>query len=772
MRINSLFLLSIIGAILPVHAPMARAGALAPTAHWSYAGKTGVGTAYAPYGAKRAASKVWYSAADGYLTETMYGQIHEAQIASARLAVRVGRRLILEGRDTVSRSQWLDVDARGRPQSPALKLTTRARDGSVEIEKDIFTDPDRDVLVMRVIVRPLKGGATPFLVVEPHMDNSAAANLGSAARRRLSAHQGRAFLSVEDAQGFVKASAGPVADGPALASGAPSRALSGPPGAVLLTAQLSGPARRPQVFDLAFGFGASDAASDTAARESLAVGFDALLSRFEGRGGEADGWRAYLKGLTELDRLADQATDGGRLAYASALALKTAEDKLHPGALIASLSNPWGETVAATAPSTGYKAVWPRDFYECAMALAALGDRETPVMALRYLKAVQVTAKTPGADGAFGWFQQKSEVDGTAEWYGVQLDQTAMPIMLAWKLNHLGFIDDAALYAEWRTSLKSAADFLVTGGPIHLKTNRAEIHPPWTQMERWEEKEGYSPSTTAAEITGLTLAADIARRSGDLASAETYQKAADAYSAAVETRMAVPKGALADHPYYIRISKAEQAAQSPDITAQNGQGAIAADQVVDAGFLELVRYGVRKASDPLIADSLKVIDDQSLKDDLRVRYDVRFKDSALAYPAFRRYGHDGYGEDTASGGDYGGQTNPAQRGRLWPLLTGERGHYEIALASENGKASPQALQSIRLTYAGAMEHFANQGLMLPEQVFDGVGADLPHHPALGQGTGSATPLSWAHAEYIKLLRSLADGAVFDLYGPVKDRYAR
>ncbi|MBU2401804.1 MAG: hypothetical protein KJ805_15405, partial [Alphaproteobacteria bacterium] len=71
-----------------------------------------------------------------------------------------------------------------------------------------------------------------------------------------------------------------------------------------------------------------------------------------------------------------------------------------------------------------------------------------------------------------------------------------------------------------------------------------------------------------------------------------------------------------------------------------------------------------------------------------------------------------------------------------------------------------------------MERFANDGLMLAEQVWDGVGAPTAHDYTLGQNTDSATPLAWTHAEYLKLLRSLADGKVWDRYDPVESRYAR
>jgi glucoamylase len=142
-------------------------------------------------------------------------------------------------------------------------------------------------------------------------------------------------------------------------------------------------------------------------------------------------------------------------------------------------------------------------------------------------------------------------------------------------------------------------------------------------------------------------------------------------------------------------------------------------------------------------------------------------------PAFRRYGNDGYGENTETGGNYGvGGMTPGQRGRIWPFFTGERGHYQIALAAADGTVDEAERTDIRQAYVRGMERFANAGLLLPEQVWDGVGDPTPNAYGLGQGTDSATPLAWTHAEYIKLLRSLADGAVWDRYAPVARRYAR
>ena len=318
------------------------------------------------------------------------------------------------------------------------------------------------------------------------------------------------------------------------------------------------------------------------------------------------------------------------------------------------------------------------------------------------------------------------------------------------------------MYAQM---IKPAADFLVAGGTIGLDWNDRVITPPWSQQERWEEQEGYSPSTTAAVITGLTVAAEIARASGDAASGDRYQLAADDYAKKVEARMFTTQGTLGDGDYFLRLSRNEDPNDHLPLGENNGQPALPEDQIIDGGFLELVRYGVRPANASSILATLPEYDDQGREDRLRVRYDIG------DVPAWRRYGNDGYGENMETGGNYGvGGMTPGQRGRLWPIFTGERGHYELARAIEGGVSNAE-IRAIRRTYVAGMEAMANGGYLLSEQIWDGVGNATQHHYRGGQSTNSATPLAWSHAEYLKLLRSLADRQVWDRYAPVAERYA-
>ncbi|NOZ43325.1 MAG: glucan 1,4-alpha-glucosidase [Alphaproteobacteria bacterium] len=760
-------------------------GAPGAPSTWAFAGKDGIGTSYESYdGRTGKISKVWFSVARGILTETMYGLIHQAQIKDMQFLITGDGFVDSEKNDTVATIDYLDKDAAGRPLSLAYRIITRDKQGKYEIEKRIFTDPDRNVLFIRVIFRALKGNITPYLYLNPHVNNTGSGDIARATMTGLYASDSGTYLALKSSGKFVKTSAGFVGVSDGMTDLKDNGKMDWHYGStgkktgnVALMAEL-GTLKQGQVarYDFAIGFGHSAAASTQAAEASLAEGYDRILARYDGKGAYV-GWQDYIASLPALPGMVSSTTDGGKLLYTSAMVLKAQEDKTYPGALIASLSNPWGETSSADKAATGYKAVWPRDFYQTTMAFLALGDRQTALKAFQYLQKLQVTAKTPGNKGASGWFLQKTHVDGVHEWISVQLDQTAMPIMLGWKLHQAGILSDARLRHWYQVMLKPAADFLVYGGKVNLDGNIAQVNPPWTEQERWEEQPGYSPSTTAAVITGLVTAADIARTVGDNASAQRYLKAADDDQARLQSRMFTTTGPFNkgknNGRYFLRITPHQNPNNNDKIPGKNGRAAIGERFMMDAGFLELVRYGVLPADNAAILDSLPELDDQSRGDSLRLHYDFTFKGVKGVFLGWRRYGNDGYGEDADTGRNYGRMT-PGQRGRVWPIFTGERGHYELALdESRTGKVSDKEIDALKNTYVRAMELFANDGMMLPEQVWDGVGVNSRSHPyRRGEGTDSATPLAWAHAEYIKLVRSLTDRKVWDYYQVVGKRYKK
>ncbi|HEV2835288.1 MAG TPA: glycoside hydrolase family 15 protein, partial [Pyrinomonadaceae bacterium] len=414
---------------------------------------------------------------------------------------------------------------------------------------------------------------------------------------------------------------------------------------------------------IALGFGENAANATNAARGSLARGFTATRREYEA------GWSVYVAGLPRVE------VKHQRQFNMAAMVLRGLEDKTFRGAVIASPSVPWGGGPNADeATISGYHAVWSRDLYHVATAFIALGDRATANRLLDYLFRVQ---QKP--DGSF---PRNSWVNGRPIGDGLQMDQVALPIILAYQLKR----NDGA---TWRKHIKPAADLIARRGPN-------------TDQDRWEEKSGYFPATVAAEIAGLVCAADIATINGEKALAGNYLRTADAWAQTV---------------HLIDPSR------------------------VDAGFLELVRLGVKPVRDEEVIESLRVVDQT-------------IKVTTPAGEAWYRYNDDKYGE-TPEGGDFDGRNGV---GRLWTLLNGERGEYEIAAG--NLLAARKRLDTLA--------QFANDGLMIPEQVWDR--KDAPAGFRFGAGTGSATPLAWSMAQFVRLAMNIKHGRNLETPDVVVRRY--
>ncbi len=313
-----------------------------------------------------------------------------------------------------------------------------------------------------------------------------------------------------------------------------------------------------------------------------------------------------------------------------------------------------------------------------------------------------------------GAFPQNSYVDGRPYWTGTQMDQAAAPILLAWRLDAVERYDSL---------VEPAANFIEHSGPF-------------TPQERWEELGGYSPASLAAQVAALTAAADLARRAGDDASAARWQATADAWQAQIKTWTFTTNGPLGDGRYFLRLASRGGPGAAPQraneaTTIRIGGQLVDQRTIVDASFLELVRLGVLAPQDESILATLPKVD-------ASLRVETPFG------PSWRRYPGDRYGEESRSSLALG-------QGRPWPLLTGERGVYAVAAGE---RAQAEALWQ-------ALGRFSNEGGLLSEQVWEDD----------GQGTGSATPLVWAHAEYLVLWRSWHDNTVHDLPQVTAARYA-
>jgi glucoamylase len=467
-------------------------------------------------------------------------------------------------------------------------------------------------------------------------------------------------------------------------------------------------------FTIAIAFGGSYQSTVAKLLQSLAVPFELHRERYVRQ------WQRAV--INPKFDFGNDTCDGGGMYRLSRCILLAHEDKVFQGALVASMSIPWGETKGDN-DLGGYHLVWTRDLVQSATALLATGQTSTPVRALIWLAALQ------RLDGSF---PQNSWIDGSAYWSGLQLDEVAAPILLAWRLRQqdapLGLFDPGVL-------IKRAAAYLILQGPV-------------TGQERWEENGGYSPSTLATVIAGLVCAAACGRERGENTLADFIFVYADWLAAHLEEWTVTTCGELVPGfpRHYIRINPTDPARPDPHadpntstIQIANGQGLHPARNVVSGDFLHLVRFGIRGADDPVVRDSIEVMD-RVIKRDLPQG------------PGWRRYNHDGYGQK-ADGGAFDG----TGVGRCWPILTGERGHYELAAGRD-----PKP-------FIEAMEKFANQGGMISEQLWDA--DDLSEgHIKRGGPTGAAMPLCWSHAEYVSLVRSRHDRVCFDRVDEAFERY--
>jgi glucoamylase len=467
-------------------------------------------------------------------------------------------------------------------------------------------------------------------------------------------------------------------------------------------------------FTLALACGKTFQSTATRLLQSLAEPFESHRQAYVRQ------WqRAVVKPKFDFS---ENTSDGGGMYRLSRCVLLAHEDKDYQGAMVASMSIPWGET-KSDGDRGGYHLVWTRDLVQSATALLATDQVSTPLRALIWLAAIQ------RADGSF---PQNSWLDGTAYWSGLQLDEVAAPILLAWRLWKRSHT--IGLFNPKEMGLR-ATGYLILQGPV-------------TGQDRWEENAGYSPSTLATVIAGLVCAADFAEEKGNSNLADFILVYADWLAAHLEEWTVTSCGDLvAKRPrHYIRINPTDP--QSPDphadpnstmIQIANGGGLHPARNIVGGDFLHLVRLGIRGPHDPIVLDSLEVLD--------RVTgYDLP------QGSGWRRYNYDGYGQK-----DDGNAFDGSGVGRCWPILTGERGHYELAAGRD---ARP---------FIKAMEGFSNAGGMISEQLWDA--DDLPDgRMRRGCPTGASMPLCWSHAEYVSLVRSHHDGVCFDRIEPAFQRY--
>ncbi len=702
-------------------------GAPGERARWARAAKDGVGTAIAS--PPSSTSTVWFTLSLGMLTEVYYPRLDCACISDLELIVADGGDFF--SAESSDAEHVVEMPEEG---APLYRLTNACRRGRYRTEKEVLAHPSRNAILQRVRFTPLKGGLDDYrvyAVLHPHVADVGSANqdkdvelegrawLGQfkGARMLFARREGRA-LALACSSPWIDGAAGFVGTSDGRRDLAENRRLTyryerAEAGNAVLVGDVD---LRPDDgrFVLALGLGPDP---EEAAHHARA----ALLDDF----GEVR--REYVRGWREWRSTLDPPAPVGRgrdLAGISGTVLRTHDGKAVPGAMVASLSTPWGEAREASPPvgTGGYHLVWPRDLAMAAGGYLALGARAEAARVARYLRVIQ---------GAHGDWPQNARVSGAAYWNGVQIGETAQPILLVDLLRRQGALDADEAAGFW-PMVRRAVGYLVRSGPS-------------TQEDRWENETGFTPFTLALVISAFLTAADFADEHGEADVAAYLRETADSWNGSIEEWLYATDTELArrvgvDGYYALIMPSSEEGGQSrlkdlPDINIPTSRDQeIPPEETVSPDFLALVRYGLRAPDDPKILNTVRVVDAV-----LRVE--------TPRGPCWRRYNGDGYGEH-ADGAPYDGKTRGI--GRAWPLLTGERGHYELAAGNRE--------EAIKLL--DAMAAFANDAGLIPEQVWD---ADpIPERLLFpGRPAGSAMPLVWAHAEYLKLRRSLQDGRIFD-----------
>jgi glucoamylase len=681
---------------------------------WTSSAKEGLGTAY------HTSCQLWFTLSHGIINEIYYPSVDQPNTRDFQFLISDG--------ETFCHEEKRDLDHRiENPEHDCLfyRLTNSERGGRYRLIKHVLTDPHRSVLLVHTKVevpdKSLRGKLHLYALLAPHIARYGAGNSGWCSEiggnKLLHAERNDVHLVMGCSRGFLRRSIDYVGTSDGWQDLMNNFKMdwefnAAEDGNIALTGEID--LQGCDEFAIAIALGESRQSTVAKLLQSLAEPFDVHREAYVRQ------WQRTV--VNPKYDFCDHTSDGGHMYRLSRCILLAHEDKTFQGALVASMSIPWGET-KDDSDLGGYHFVWTRDLAQSATALLATGQTGTPLRALIWLAAIQRT------DGSF---PQNSWINGNAYWSGVQLDEIAAPILLAWRLHSegvmLGRFDPCVMVFR-------AAAYLIRQGPV-------------TAQERWEENAGYSPSTLATVIASLVCAAEFAKQYGETSTADFILEYADWLAARIEEWTVTTCGESVQgfRRHYIRINPTDPQAPNPHadpnttmLAVANGGGLHPARNVVSGDFLHLVRLGIRAANDSIVRDSIEVID-RMLKRDLPQG------------PCWRRYNHDGYGQK-----DDGSAFDGTGVGRSWPILTGERGHYEIAAGRDPA------------LFISAMERFANAGGMLSEQLWDA--DDLPDGlMRRGLPTGAAMPLCWSHAEYGTLVRSHHDGVCFDRVEPAFQRY--
>ncbi len=688
-------------------------GAPGVAATWSPGPKDAVGTALSD------ASNVWFTIGHGILNEVFYPQVDTPAIRDLGLIITDKQDYFSEEAKTESKINWL------APGVPAFHIVNESPDGCYKIDKKVISDPHRPVILQQIDFQPNTDKVYAlYALLAPHLGDMGGNNNAWVDYHNniplLLAERDGCFLALASSAPLVKLSAGYVGVSDGWQDLARHKQMaweyrSAAQGNTALCAEIDYSGGE---LTLALGFGHTLDEAIANSIESLKQPFDEILQKY------MKGWQAWLnESASKLEK------STSTLGLISLSTIKSHESKNPNGGLVAGLATPWGYA-KGDQDKIGYHAIWTRDLVEASGGLLAAGDHASAKAILRRLKNTQNNE---------GYWPQNMWIDGTPYWNGIQMDETALPILLVSLAYREEALNKDELFEFW-PMVRAAAGYLLRNGPV-------------TQQDRWEEDPGYTPFTVSAEIAGLLAAADIAELANEESAAQLMRETADIWNDSIDDWMYAQdtdwtKKYSVDG-YYERVADIEKGKVNRFenlIQIKNvpkNETFKQAVHLISPDALALVRFGLREANDQRIAGTIKLIDNL-------LKIDTPYGTN------WHRYNDDGYGEQAD-----GSAFNGTGIGRGWPLLTGERAHFELALGHK--------LKATKLKED--MENFTGKGGLLPEQVWDTTPIK-EHELELGRPTGSAMPLAWAHGEYLKLVRSIKDNKIFDQPHQTVQRYLK
>lgn len=668
-------------------------GAPGITATWTSSAKDLVGTGLGQ-------GRVWFSVGYGILNEVYWPSNSTPQIRDLGF--------IIAGEDFWSEIKRVHNYTLSTPAADLLLPKIVHEHERYRLELEIIADPVRDALLIRY---QLDGeGLKLYPLLAPHLGGDGDNNTGRVTAQGLLAEKDNQYLFLAAEQGFSRGSVGYVGTSDGWQDFSQNQRMTweytqAGPGNIAMLGELTR-----EKGTLALTFASSAEGAMTLANSALVVGFTEAKREYVRH------WAEWHKNVTLPQRL----TLTKPLADAiktSISVLKTHEGRTFPGAMVASLSTPWGDSHKDPG---GYHLVWPRDSVEVGFALLACGL----IAEVRDLLAYLIAIQQPD-----GHWMQNNYADGRPYWQGIQLDEVALPVLLAAKLHEGGLLGD--MHSAVAKMVQKALAYIAHQGPS-------------SPQDRWEENAGINPFTLSVCIAALVAGAE----SGLMEAEERHYalSLADDWNDRLESWVYVHDSELdQEHQiagHYIRLNPTGQSARYGHVTLRNRhEETIKTRKLLGMEYLCLVRFGLRDAADSRIRDTTLLID-KLLRVDLP------------AGPYYYRYNEDGYGEHHD-----GRAFDGSGIGRLWPLLSGERGHYAIA--------SGEDVQP----YIDAILASASVGGMLPEQIWDQ--ADIPERGLIkGRPSGSAMPLNWAHAELIKLIYAQESGQPIERLDGVYQRYVK